>query len=218
MNTDRSITLVVLPVSGEEEADLANLRPGPYGGGSTLPFAWNNDAGTIRIKDVQSEMVGDHHAWTITLTPVSSGSGNYFGDVSLNTGSRTYSADDIARLRASRILINDPPLKSDQQIRTYDTEIFLESHIRGIGGQCEVRESPIRAVYAQYSRSPYWKEYARLQAVYMLKSSGTVDHILELTFGNVRFGKMPVKFRGRRERPGSEEATLIEITGLCPLS
>jgi hypothetical protein len=217
-NTDRSITLVVLPLSGEEEADLANLRPGPFGGGSTLPFAWNNDAGTIRIKDVQSEMVGNDHAWTITLTPVSSGSGNYFGEVSLNTGNRAYSADEIAKLRAARILINDPPLKSDQQMRTYDQDSFLESHIRGIGGHCEVRESPIRAVYAQYSRSPNWKEYARLQAVYMLKTSGTVDHILELTFGNVRSGKLPVKFRGRRERRGSGESTLIEITGLCPLS
>ena len=80
-----------------------------------------------------------------------------------------------------------------------------------------MRSCPIRSVYAEYGRNPNWKHYARLQAVYLLKASGTVDHILELTLGAVRAGRLPVRFRGRRSRMGSEKSTVIEINGVCPL-
>jgi hypothetical protein len=215
-NGDGTITLVVSPADGEAEANLASLRPGPYGGGSTLPFAWNNDAGSARVKEVESEMTGGRHAWTITLTPQDGGSGGVFNEMSINTRNETYSADDIAKLRAGRILLNDPPERSDQD-RSSGTHSFLENYIRGSSGRCEVRVSPIRSVYADHGRNPNWKHYARLQAVYTLKASGTVDHILELSLGAVRSGRMPVKFRGRRSRDGSEKSTIIEIKGACPL-
>ena len=216
-NKDGTFTLVISPASGEEEANLASLRPGPYGGGSTLPFAWNNDAGSARIKEVESEMAGGSHAWTITLTPQDGGSGGVFNEMSINTGGKNYSADDIARLRAGRILLNDPPPKADSE-RSYDMlGTMLEGYIQGSGGRSQVRESPIRAVHAEHSRDPNWKHYARLQVVHTLKVSGTVDHILELTFGPVRSGRLPVRFRGRREKRGSDKSSVIEISGTCPL-
>jgi Caspase domain len=215
-NKDGNIVFVVSATNGDEESNLAGLRPGPHGGGSLLPFAFNNDAGSARVREVESEMAGSRHDWTITLTPQESGSGGFSHEMSINTGSQTYSADDIARLRAGRILLNDPSERSDQS-RSYGTDSHLESYIRGISGRFEVRVSPIRSVYAEHGRSPNWKHYARLQAVYTLKASGTVDHILELTLGVVRSGKMSVKFRGRRSRLGSEKSTTIEITGVCPL-
>ena len=215
-NKDGTITLVISPASGEEEADLASLRPGPYGGGSTLPFAWNNDAGSARIKEVESEMAVGRHAWTITLTPQDAGSGGVFNEMSINTGSQTYSADDIARLRAGRILLNDPPERSEKG-SNYDTGGHLETYIRGSGGRGEVRVSPIRSVYAEHGRSSNWKHYARLQVVHTLKVSGTVDHILELKLGSVRSGRLPVSFRGRRDRRGSDKSTIIELSGTCPL-
>ena len=215
-NKDGSITLVISPDDGEQVANLDGLRPGPYGGGSTLPFAWNNDAGSARVKDVESEMAEGRHVWTITLTPRDGGSGGGFTEMSINTGGKTYSADDIAKLRAGRILLNDPPERSDHNYG-FDTDSFLESSIRGSSDRCDVRVSPIRSVYAEHRQNPNWKHYARLQAVYMLKVSGTVDHILELNFGAVRSGGLPVRFRGRRDRLGSEKSTFIEITGVCPL-
>jgi hypothetical protein len=202
-NKDGTITLVTLPPNGEEEANLSGLRPGPYGGGSTLPFAWNNDAGMARVKEVESEMAGGRHAWTITLTPQDGGSGGVF--------------DDIARLRAGRILLNDPPPKADSE-RSYDMlDTMLEGYIQGSGGRSQVRESPIHAVHAEHSRNPNWKHYARLQVVHTLKVSGTIDHILELTFGPVRSGRLPIRFRGRRDKRGSDKSSVIEISGTCPL-
>ena len=61
-NKDGSSTLVVSPADGEEEANLASLRPGRYGDGLTLPFAWNNDAGSARVREIESEMAGGRHA------------------------------------------------------------------------------------------------------------------------------------------------------------
>lgn len=216
-NKDGTFTLVISPSDGEEAANLANLRPGPYGGGSTLPFAWNNDAGSARVKEVESEVVGGTHAWTVTLTPQDVGSGGVFNEMSINTGGKNYSADDIARLRAGRILLNDPPPRSGSE-RSYDMMgTMLEGYIQGSGGRSQVHESPIRAVYAEHGRSPNWKHFARLQVVHTLKVSGTVDHILELTFGPVRAGRLPVRFRGRRDKRGTDKSTVIELSGSCPL-
>ena len=107
-NKDGTFTVVIWAASGEEEANLARLRHGPYGGGAILQFAWNNDAGSARVKEVESEMAGGRHVWSMTLTPQDGGSGSVFNEMSINTGNQTYSADDIARFRAGRILLNDP--------------------------------------------------------------------------------------------------------------
>ena len=109
-----------------------------------------------------------------------------------------------------------PPERSDKG-SNYDTGGYLETYIRGSGGRGEVRVSPIRSVYAEHGRSPNWKHYARLQVVHALKVSGTVDHILELKFGSVRSGRLPVHFRGRRDKRGSDKSTIIELSGTCPI-
>ncbi len=215
-NRDGSITLVITSTSGDEEVNLVSLRPGPYGGGSTIPFAWNNDAGSVRVKDMESIMDEGRHVWTVNLTPQDGRAWGALSEMSINTGNRMYSADDIARLRVGRILLNDPPEASDRD-RSFTTDSYLESYIRGSSGTCEVRASPIRSIFAEHRGDRNWKHYARLQAVYKLKASGTVGHILELTFGAVRSGGLPVRFRGRRDRPGSDKPTLFEISGVCPL-
>ncbi len=215
-NKDGTISLVISPASGDEEANLANMRPGLYGGGSTLPYAWNNDAGSARVREVESEMAGGRHFWTITLAPQDGGSGGNFGDVSIETNGRRYTGEDIAKLRAGRILLNHPPEEPGKG-HNYGTDGILESYIRGSSGRCEVRGSPIRQVYSEHGRSRNWKQFARLKAIFTLKASGTVDRILELTLGAVRAGKLSVKFRGRRSQSGSEKSSDMEIQGECPL-
>lgn len=212
---DGSTTLVISPANGDEEANLAGFRPGPFGGGPVLPFAWNNEAGSAQVSEVESELAGNRPVWTIMLSPQDKKWGSVLTEMAINTGSKTYSAEDIARLRAGRILLNDPPEVDDRKSLSFNSDSFLESSIRGSSGQGEVRGSPIRQVYAEHGKRPDWKHFARLQAVFRLKTSGTVDHILELELGQVRAGKLAVRFRGRRERFGT--TTVIEITGQCPL-
>ena len=215
-NRDGSVTLSITSTGGDMDANLVGLRPGPYGGGSTIPFAFNNEAGSARVKDIESVMNGMQHLWTVILTPQDKGVAGAFYDTSLNAGGRSYSADDIAELRAKRILLNDPPEKLDRD-RSFRADGLIESYIRGTNGRSEVRTSPIPGTYAEHRGDRNWKQYARLRAVHLLKASGTVDHILELTFGAVRSGSLPVRFRGRRDRLGSDKSTVIEIKGVCPL-
>jgi hypothetical protein len=59
---------------------------------------------------------------------------------------------------------------------------------------------------------------ARLQATFLLKATGTIDHVLALTIGPVRKGKVAVAFRGRRPpRYTGQEPVQIEVSGTCPV-
>lgn len=216
-NKDSTVTLEIAPASGEQEADLATLRPSRHGGGSVIPFAFNNEAHAIRVREVETEAVGGQHVWRMTLAPEDSGFGSGGMEATINTGGKSYSPGDIARLRAGRILLNDPPPRTGPR-RGYDSDSLLEGSIEGSGNRCPVRECPIRTTYTAHRKHPQWKQFARLRAVYFLKASGTVDHILELSFGAVRSGQLPVKFRGRRQpKSGYPEPTTIELSGSCPL-
>ena len=97
--------------------------------------------------------------------------------------------------------------------------LTVRRSIEGSSSRCPVQECPIRTVYSEHRKHPQWKQFARLRAVYFLKASGTVDHILDLSFGAVRSGQLPVKFRGRRQpKSGYPEPTTIELNGSCPLA
>ena len=47
--------------------------------------------------------------WSMVLVPEAVEYGGGSMEMALNTGGKTYSADDIARLRAGRLLLNAPP-------------------------------------------------------------------------------------------------------------
>ncbi len=58
-----------------------------------------------------------------------------------------------------------------------------------------------------------------MQAIYLLRATGTVEHILELTIGSIRAGQVAVTFRGRRASLYSNRPqTVIEVSGKCRLS
>ena len=74
-------------------------------------------------------------------------------------------------------------------------------------------------MYAAHGKQQEWKEFARLLAIYYLKASGTVEHVIELKLGAVRAGKVAVAFRGRRRQCYSNvEPTVIEVNGQCSLA
>ena len=76
----------------------------------------------------------------------------------------------------------------------------------------------VKKIYQQLQGQPHWKECARLKAVFLLKVTGTIEHVLELKFGPVRGQKMKVSFRGKRPAQYSNKpAAIIEIEGQCEL-
>ena len=82
----------------------------------------------------------------------------------------------------------------------------------------EIKECVVRSVYREYGHTTAWKEFARLKSIFLMKMTGTVEHILELKIGAVRGGKVSVSFRGKRPQHYSNvPAETIELAGKCPL-
>lgn len=208
--SEGKLEIVISPGNGDEEAELATLRPTQYGGRRTLPFAVNNDAHLVRVEQVNTETKAGGQQWTVSLTATAIGSSNPMNEVTANG----VSPDEIARRRAGRILVNDPP---PVDRRGYSTDSMIEGFIEG-QGEYSVKECVVRSVFKLHGQSPDWKAFARLKSVFLLKMTGTVEHVLELTIGTVRSQKVAVTFRGRRgQRYSNMPPATIEINGSCSL-
>ena len=123
--------------------------------------------------------------------------------------------DEIARRRAGRILVNDPPPVENR--RSISTDSLVEGFVTGTG-EYAINECVVRSIFRQHGRSTDWKVFARLKSVFLLKITGTVEHVLELAIGAVNGGKVAITFRGRRgQRYSNLPPATIEINGACPL-
>lgn len=216
-NSDNTITLQVIPADSEQDAILNSLRPPQYGGSQNLAFACENDAHQVQVTAATSEVIGGKKTWTLTMSVDQQAFDGNWMESSISMNGKSLSADEIARLRATRILLNEPLSKRTEQ-RSFGGDFLLDSQIEGTSSRCPIKESPIRNVYAANGKHPAWKQFARLLAVYCLKASGTVESIFKLDLGAVRSGKLQVAFRGQRSRRYSNvEPAIIEFTGACPL-
>lgn len=106
--SDNKLEVKATTTSGTEAAVFAGLRPGRYAGSSSLPFAANNEAHVVRVQNVESESAGQRQVWTLSLVAEDGGFGSGT-EMTYKIGDKTYTPDDMARLRAGRILLNDPP-------------------------------------------------------------------------------------------------------------
>jgi hypothetical protein len=212
-HTDQKVEIVINPADGEEEAFLASLRPSGYGGRSSLPFAANNDAYLVRANQVHSETVAGKQVWTLSLLPESHSAGP-LTEMTVNG----VEPDEIARRRAGRILLDDPPFSGDSH-RNLTSDSLVEASVQGLSSASPVRECVIRSVFREYGHRSEWKDFARLKSVFALKITDTVEHVLELSLKSVRNKQIEVVFRGRRpKRYSNVPAEMIEINGFCSLS
>jgi hypothetical protein len=144
--------------------------------------------------------------------------------MSLVTGGKLYSADEIAILRAGRILLNDPP-PIEENAPSPGTDIdfqkvMLESHIRGISTPVTVKVCAFRLVHKEHSEDPEsFLLHARLAALFFLRAGGVVEQIQRLDVGPIRESMVHVKFRGTRKQIyANTPPTVIELEGDCPLN
>lgn len=209
--SEGKLEIVVSPNNGDEEAELAALRPTQYGNKRTLPFAVNNDAHLVRVEQITTETTSGVQRWTLLLTETDSHSGSMMTEVSANG----VGPDEIARRRAGRILINDPPPVENRL--TFSADSLVEGFVTGTG-EYAINECVVRSIFRQHGRSADWKVFARLKSVFLLKITGTVEHVLELAIGAVNGGKVAITFRGRRgQRYSNVPPATLEINGSCPL-
>ncbi len=127
----------------------------------------------------------------------------------------SYSADELARLRARRILLNEKlPGIGDQA-----NDAMFEVFVRGMGTPVRATESPLPALYKDYGADP--QRFARLASlfcVFLLILTKTVRTIDQLTIQAPVDRSCRVMFKGTRHRPYSNQPpTEIEVNGICRL-
>lgn len=198
---------------------LSSLRASRYGGAADLAFAVNNDAHSVRVEQVETETTSGRQTWSVTLKVSDEHFGGGFGtEMTYKTEAKTYTPDDIAKLRVGRLLLNDPPPVTGRN-RGLGSDTMLNGMIEGSSSRHSVKECVIRSVFGSHGRNANWREFARLRSVFLLKATGTVEHVLELKIGAVRGGNVSVRFRGRRPQRYSNVAPeTIEVTGVCSLT
>lgn len=198
------LTLVASDLDGEGEAALRDLskRHGE------VVIAYGNTAVSVDIEDVRITH-GKRVEATLLARVSERRSGTMFEASVGIGGGRSLSADDIATLRATRILFNDPP--QSKQSNSFDSvEMFIKG---GMHSAMEIEESPIPRLLEGLPRAERttW-ETVRLALLVHLRMSGTVEHVERLRL-KVRGGRLVrIEFRGRRAKPYvNAEAHLISL-------
>ena len=175
-------------------------------------FAHRNDGGLYLLDTVTSESQSGNSSWTISLRCADQG-GDFVRDTMgyAGTGGQSYSADDVAEMRARRILLNE---------QTQASDVMLEAMVRGLGNTGTTSESALPRVFAEVGdEDPVLLLKAmRLAAILQLRLSRTVEHVLRLSVGPIVDRKMKVFFIGKRHRVFSnKEPPTIEVVGECAL-
>ncbi len=222
-NQNGRLTLQILSKNTQDDSVFQSLRPSREHP-KLIKFAYQNDGFLAQVRSVEVTSRDDYQVWTIALDPKNIKVDSNTPAQSCKGGKRSYSADDIAQLRAKRLLLNDPP----KLLMLQDAQIFspavaererLENLIRGSGAPISVEDCAIQSVYPAYKDRPnVFLELARLKAIFFLKAAGIVEQVLELSLGPISEGKVRVRFRGRRRAVSLDiEPVVIEIEGDCPL-
>lgn len=222
-NVNGKITIQIPSKSVQDDAAIQALRPN-LEQTPLIKFAYQNDGLLVKVKSIEVTQRIDCKLWTLTLEPkhVKLDSRNL--EQSYKGRKQLYSADEIARLKARRLLLNDPP----KLLMLQDAQVFspalaeremLENLIRGSATPISIEECVLQSLYPIYKDNPkVYLELARLQAIFFLRAAGVVDQVMELALGPISQGKVHVRFQGKRQHlyAGIESAA-IEIEGDCSL-
>lgn len=214
-----SIQIEIETSDPHDEAALVRLRPDATGfrRHESLPFAFQNDGGFVNVGGVTSVSHGERNLWTLELTVTESKSG-YPMDVTHNLNGRQYTSDDLAEMKAGRLLIDNPP--APRRRSRGHSEDFLESLICDNSGPTPAtNECLVRKMVQQHGHDPESAlRIARLESVFILKAASIVGTILELSLGPTSKEGVQVCFRGiRPERNQSEIPETIVVQGICKL-
>lgn len=223
-NKDGSITVKMITENSEDEAAIRRMKPGKYGRSDPIPFAYGNTGVLAQVRDIECITTGGQPTWTVTLSPEDHEYGGGSMEATYRTDSRTYSPADFARMRAGRLLLNDPPALNDTEFGARDPAqkiggALFESFISGSNAPASVSQCVIHAAHKSFGDDPHiCLVAARLMAIYLIRAAWIAEEILELNLGPIADGKVHVRFRGRRKRRYvNVEPEIIELEGDCVL-
>jgi len=222
-NSDGKIILQIPSKSIQDDAAIESLRPN-LEQSQSMKFAYQNDGLLVKTRSMEATSRGNCQLWTLTLEPKKVKNDGSTLEQPSKGHKRSYSPDEIAELKARRLLLNDPP----KLLILRDAQIFspalaerevLENLIRGSSTQVKIEDCVLQSLYPMYKDKPRtFLQLARLKAIFFLKAAGIVEQVLELSLGPISQNKVHVRFRGRRRQADLDiDPTVIEIEGDCPL-
>jgi hypothetical protein len=208
-----TISITLTPQSDQQAAFVRQMAH--TGRTQEIGIAFGLEALFARVLSVQEQYVGPMLRQTISLSAVPPRT-NMIGEIAYGR----YSADQIAELRARRILLNER-LRADNtsDFTAQLNEATLEVFVRGNDSVLKIRESPLPALYGDTSDDPAgFLVAARLVATFYLRLSNTVEHINQLEMKIASPGRLQVQFSGTRSRAAvNVRPSVITILGECDL-
>ena len=217
------INLDLLPESSEATAFLRSLRDcirSSFSQVNILAFAHKEGASWVRPQDATQATSGSQTVWKVVLTEENKEQNfNLFDNVAVNN----ISSDQIAEMRARRILLNEKTFQNQTGLAEFTDNSLLEPFISlegsAHGPGLQIQESPIPDIYRSFGQTvERFKKFARLTSVLYLKLSNTVEDILKLDLELLEPNQLRVSFKGcRRQIYTNVESSILEVNGICPL-
>ncbi|GJG87325.1 hypothetical protein tb265_25060 [Gemmatimonadetes bacterium T265] len=234
----QTLVLDLVPLTPDDGVRLQALQaatgPSAYGRTAAVAVAYGVPpvitATWARVRDVSQEIVAGTARWRLTLEPRAE-AGGLMDEMSTNG----YSADDIAELRARRILLDDRastrpagdprPGKHPNEARLDPmVAMFVSGAVSGAarGGEFSlpaVEASPLPALDAAWSADrPSFLVAARLTAALWLVLTRVVAQVRKLDVADAGASRLSVDFEGvRRKLYENAPAAIIRVAGECPL-
>ncbi|MDZ8264407.1 toll/interleukin-1 receptor domain-containing protein [Nostoc sp. ChiQUE01b] len=209
--TDQSIVLNIVSTDTEKEAILRRLQPENYNK-KQITYVYQNDADIMHIESVLVKSVKGKNRFTLTLKPYFQGQIDSFTEINING----FSADKIAELRARLILLNESSILT----KTNQKHCTLNYCIQGYNNSLKIEKCIFLDLWRSLNKKiQVFLIHARLLAIYYLKMTFTVEHILELKLTLINNNMLSVQFRGQRKQfYANQEPALIEVKGNCLLN
>ena len=215
------IFLKLLPESRKQTAFLRSLRNSVNNGFTRPVFAFvlEEDAAWVSPQEVTQSRSGSQTVWEVVLKEDSVRQNL---GLSSEIGFSGFSPDEIAEMRAKRILLNEKS-ETTNPYNVYDKmlENFISRHASlQYGSIPQITESPIPNLYRSFGKEPErFKKFARLVSVLYLILSNTCEDILKLEFKLLKSKKLRVEFEGKRHQQYSNvQPFIIKVDGICHLN
>ena len=206
----RAIDLEFIPDGSRSAARIADLRSTH----DSIRLAYGSDAFVGRVTEARQIRAEGEEIWQVRFEPQDRSFRVGFMEVSMEG----YSADDIAELRARRILLDE--VLSDGQHSAGFGGSALASLVEGMDVPLHVEHSPFPALFGTLGTNPsLFLAACRLFGVLYLRLSGTIEHVYRLDFRIAGADALHVYFEGQRHRLyDNVEPMTIRIEGVCPLT
>lgn len=206
------VTLALSSLSSRDESVLEQLkRKRPQ-----IGIAYGVTGLQGQLISASSTLESGKLIWTLEMNPAKLHTGMY------EMACGKYTADDIAEMRARRILLDEkgPDYSRNDEAPTRTlNNAMLEAFIQGIGTNVKVKRSIIPLLYKASGDDPTdFLIAAKLFSVLLLNTSGVVEHVYKLDMKLRSDTELSVDFEGKRPRVYSNvEPTTIKVRGVCNL-